>query len=289
MPDLGSNPSVLKGVELRKDLDGSWAYVEDKTYKWYENDETYLYSFFAYSPYDENYFELSTINQTEIDGKIEFLGAPVATFHLPFNETSESAPLDRSKLRDAMLSNNVDRKSSQGSVGFQFYHMTSALRFLVNNYDNQHSITINSLTLSGTFNKQMTIEAKTSYEVSGSYSGTFTIADKPLTVPALQTDSYFKVEGNPDASKVTLLLIPNINSSNQPIIGIPQGATPKLNISYQIEGQATPITASFDLPSMNYKVGVIHNISFDFLGNSLTVKATADEWDNEYISDIIFN
>lgn len=288
MPNMEANPAILKGVELKKSIDGSWAYTNGQTYNWYENDEDYLYSFFAYSPYDDKYFTLSTINHTEIDGKHEYKGAPIANFHLPFTSTEISSPLDRNELRDAMLSNNIDRKSSQGSVGFQFYHMTSGLRFLVNNYDNKHSITINSLTLSGTFNKQMSIKARTSYSVEGNYSGTFKIADAPLTVEALTTNSYFKVGGKPDASKVTLLLIPNITVDGQPIIGIPNGATPKLSINYQIEGETSSKDYEVDLPSMNYRVGVIHNISFDFLGNSLTVKATASEWDNEYISDIEF-
>lgn len=289
MPNMETNPTILKGVELKKNIDGSWGYANNQPYKWYENDDDFLYSFFAYSPYNDEYFTLSTINHTNINGKHEYKGAPIANFHLPFTTSDISSPLDRNKLRDAMLSNNIDRKSSQGSVNFQFYHMTSGLRFLVNNYDNQHSITINSLTLSGIFNKQMTIEARTSYSVSDSYKGTFTIADAPLTVNALTTDSYFKVGGNPNASKVTLLLIPNITIDGQPIIGVPNEQTPELSINYQIEGETNAKDLQVDLPTMNYKVGTIHNISFDFLGNSLTVKATADEWDNEYISDIEFN
>ena len=239
MPDLSANPTELRGVELTKEMDGSWTYGNGTLQKWYENDEGYLYSFFAYTPYDDTYFSISTINRTEIGGKVEFAGAPVATFHLPFNDNNPATTLNRTLLRDAMLSNNIDFQSTKGNVSFKFYHMTSGLRFAVNNYDSEHAVTIKSLTLSGTFNKQMTIKAQTDYEVAGSYAGTFTIADAPLTVAKQELGTFFKVGGATDAAKVTLLLIPNIDKSqNQPIIGIPGGATPQLNLVYQIEGSA---------------------------------------------------
>lgn len=280
MPDV-SGITQLKGVELTKSMDGSWSYTPLK--KWYENDEGYQYSFFAYAPYDDAYFTISTVNYT--NGR--YFGAPVATFHLPFTTTQTSDALDRTLLRDAMLSNNIDHQSTDGNVSFQFYHMTAGLRFAVNNYDDANSVTIESLTLSGTFNKEMRIEAQTNYAISGSYSGTFTIADQAMTVQPLEQSRFFTVGGGEDAAKVTLLLIPNEDSNQTPIMGVPGQATPKVNVVYHInDGSAQP--QSYDLPPMNYRQGVMHNISLDFLGNSLTLTASSTEWDNEYISDIVF-
>lgn len=283
MPDLSSNPSELRGVELTKGLDGSWTYSSFR--RWYD-DPTYKYSFFAYSPYNDKYFTISTIGRVEEDGKILFKGAPVASFHLPFTSMDVTTPLDRTELRDAMLSNNIDRLSTQGNVGFQFYHMTAGLRFAVSNFDNEHALTIKSLTLSGIFNKEMSIEARTDYKVSGEYAGTFTVSDTELHLEPQEQSKFFRVGGNQDASKVTLLLIPNIQG-NQPVIGVPGKEQPILTITYQFDNGIEK-TEKFALPEMNYRVGIIHNISFDFLGNSLTLTASSSEWDNEYTSDIIF-
>lgn len=280
MPNT-NNISQLKGVELTKGMDGSWSYSPLRD--WYENDEGYLYSFFAYTPYDDTYFSISTINLT---GN-RFLGAPVATFHLPFTTTNTTDLLDRELLRDAMLSNNIDHQSTDGNVSFQFYHMTAGLRFVVNNYDDQNSITIEQLTLSGTFNKEMRIEAQTNYSITGSYAGTFTIADQPMIVAPLTQNKFFTIGGAEDAAKITLLLIPNEDSNQQPIMGVPGQATPQVNITYHINN-GTSQTKSYDLPTMNYRQGVMHNISLDFLGNSLTLTTSSTEWDNEYISEIIF-
>lgn len=280
MPNT-SGISQLRGVELTKGMDGGWSYTPLQ--KWYENDEGYQYSFFAYSPYDDDYFTISTVNYT--NGR--YLGAPVATFHLPFTTTQTTDQLDRTLLRDAMLSNNIDHQSTDGNVSFQFYHMTAGLRFAVNNYDDANNVTIASLTLSGTFNKEMRIEAQTNYRISGSYSGTFTIADQAMTVLPLEQSRFFTVGGAENAAKVTLLLIPNEDNNQTPIMGVPGETTPQVHVVYRINNGSTQ-SQSYDLPAMNYRQGVMHNISLDFLGNSLTLTASSTEWDNEYISDIVF-
>lgn len=285
MPDMTAQPSVLEGVKLTKQSGGDWTY--SPLNKWYENDEDYLYSFFAYSPCDPTYFTISTINKSNDTPPI-YRGAPIATFRLPYEQTDEHDPLDRSLLRDAMLSNNVDHQSNEGNVSFQFYHITGGLRFAVNNFDDTKSVTITSLTLSGTFNKEISIKAQTDYSVEYSYSGTFTVADKSMTVAPRELNRYFTEGGEEGAKKVTLLLIPNLDTDGiSTTMGAP-GYTPKVNVTYQMGDNSSPVTRSLDLPSMYYTIGVIHNISLDFLGNSLTLTATPHEWDNEYSSDIVF-
>lgn len=285
MPDMTAQPSVLEGVKLTKQSGGDWTY--SPLNKWYENDEDYLYSFFAYSPCDPTYFTISTINKSNDTPPI-YRGAPIATFRLPYEQTDEHDPLDRSLLRDAMLSNNVDHQSNEGNVSFQFYHITGGLRFAVNNFDDTKSVTITSLTLSGTFNKEISIKAQTDYSVEHSYSGTFTVADKSMTVAPRELNRYFTEGGEEGAKKVTLLLIPNLDTDGiSTTMGAP-GYTPKVNVTYQMGDNSSPVTRSLDLPSMYYTIGVIHNISLDFLGNSLTLTATPHEWDNEYSSDIVF-
>lgn len=285
MPDMTAQPSVLEGVKLTKQSGGDWTY--SPLNKWYENDEDYLYSFFAYSPCDPTYFTISTINKSNDTPPI-YRGAPIATFRLPYEQTDEHDPLDRSLLRDAMLSNNVDHQSNEGNVSFQFYHITGGLRFAVNNFDDTKSVTITSLTLSGTFNKEISIKAQTDYSVEHSYSGTFTVADKSMTVAPRELNRYFTEGGEEGAKKVTLLLIPNLDTDGiSTTMGAP-GYTPKVNVTYQMGDNSSPVISSLDLPSMYYTIGVIHNISLDFLGNSLTLTATPHEWDNEYSSDIVF-
>lgn len=285
MPDMIDKPSVLTGIKLTKQLGGDWTYSPLK--QWYENDRDYLYSFFAYSPCDPTYFTISTINKSNDNPPI-YRGAPIATFGLPYDQGEESQPLDRGLLRDAMLSNNVDHQSNEGNVGFKFYHITGGLRFAVNNFDDTKSVTITSLTLSGTFNKEISIKAQTDYAVDNSYSGTFTIADASMTVAPRELNRYFTEGGIADAKKVTLLLIPNLDTDGiSTTMGAP-GHTPKVNVTYQMGDNSNSVTQSFDLPSMYYTIGVIHNISLNFLGNSLTLTATPHEWDNEYSSDIVF-
>lgn len=276
----------LKGIRLTKQQDGGWAYSPLKY--WYENDEAYNYSFFAYSPCESGYFTISTIGKTDGSANnaiASYRDAPVATFTLPFTSTDIGSSLLRTQLRDAMLSNNINHLGTEGNVSFEFYHMTAGLRFRINNYNTDQPITVSALTLSGVFNKSMRIEAQTNYEVSGQYSGTFTIADAALTATPGQQDLYFCEADNPN-SKVTLLLIPNIDGS-QPIMGVPGQTQPQVNVTYQI-GDGGAVTESFPLPTMNYRQGVMHNISLNFLGNSLTLTATETEWDAEYVSNIVF-
>lgn len=283
MPDMQTTPTSteLTGVKLTKQLSGDWTY--SPLYTWYENDNEYKYSFFAYSPCDPTYFTISTLNYTGT----QYRGAPKASFHLPYPNNNETEKLNRNLLRDGMLSNNIDHQSSEGNVSFQFYHITAGLRFSVNNFDDKDAVTISSLSLSGTFNKQMTIEAQTNYEVMDTYKGTFTIADASMTVEPQGFDRFFTEGGVQDANKITLLLIPNLETDGiTPTMGAP-GHTPMLNITYQM-GTEQSVTTSLPLPKMNYTVGVIHNISLDFLGNSLTLTATPMGWDNEYTSDIVF-
>lgn len=279
------NSELLQGLKLSKSIDGGWNYAPLKM--WYENDDDYFYSFFAYSPCDPGYFTISTIGYvaSEQGGITQYKDAPVATFTLPFDENQQP---DRKLLRDAMLANNIDHRSVDGNVGFQFYHMTAGLRFRINNYNQNQPVTISEMTLKGSFNKQMTIESQTDYEISGEYTGAFTILDAPMVIQE-NTQNKFVVEDD-GSSKVSLLLIANLieeAGTQRPIIGTPGNSVPELTITYQT-GDGTAVTRTFDLPTMNYRNGIMHNISFNFLGNSLTLSATETEWDAEYVSDIVF-
>ena len=114
------------------------------------------------------------------------------------------------------------------------------------------------------------------------------VPDASMTVAPRELNRYFTEGGIADAKKVTLLLIPNLDADGiSTTMGAP-GHTPKVNVTYQMGDNSNSVTQSFDLPSMYYTVGVIHNISLNFLGNSLTLTATPHEWDNEYSSDIVF-
>ena len=187
-------------------------------------------------------------------------------------------------MRDAMLSNNIDLRSTEGAVSFQFYHMTAGLRFRVNNYNSDLPVTVTSLTLGGTFNKEMVIEAQTDYVISGRYSGTFTVADAPLSVAPNTYEKYFTEDDG--ISKVSLLLIPNIDD-NRPIMGVPGLEAPRIVMTYRI-GDGEVRSFSSILPDMNYRNGMMHDITFNFLGSSLTLSAEETEWDNEFVSDIVF-
>ncbi len=269
----------LHGVMLIKGIDGGWSY--SPLYSWYE-DDSYLYSFFAYSPCDPDYFSISTIGYVSGTGIEQYNDAPEATFTLPFEDTG--GILDRKLLRDAMLSNNIDLRSTEGAVSFQFYHMTAGLRFRVNNYNSDLPVTVTSLTLGGTFNKEMVIEAQTDYVISGRYSGTFTVADAPLSVAPNTYEKYFTEDDG--ISKVSLLLIPNIDD-NRPIMGVPGLEAPRIVMTYRI-GDGEVRSFSSILPDMNYRNGMMHDITFNFLGSSLTLSAEETEWDNEFVSDIVF-
>ena len=113
---------------------------------------------------------------------------------------------------------------------------------------------------------------------------TFTVADAPLSVAPNTYEKYFTEDDG--ISKVSLLLIPNIDD-NRPIMGVPGLEAPRIVMTYRI-GDGEVRSFSSVLPDMNYRNGMMHDITFNFLGNSLTLSAEETEWDNEFVSDIVF-
>ena len=134
--------------------------------------EEFQYSFYGYYPYA--YFKI------EAPGNASTAGAPVLTFTMPQTGGSLDAALEHKDTPDAMLGVLYDQQKAGGNLRFDFHHLLTGLRFVVNNYSGQ-DLTIYSIKLRGNFFKQVRVDftaATVAYDFPGArYSGTYTLYD----------------------------------------------------------------------------------------------------------------
>ena len=134
--------------------------------------ENYRYSFYAYYPYGS--YEI------EAPANASAAGAPVLTFTMPQVGGALESPLDHADTPDAMLGVLYNQQRDGGSLRFNFSHMLTGLRFVVNNYSEQ-DLTVYSIKLRGHFFKKVRVDFTgdvVDFTFPGDrYVGTYTLYD----------------------------------------------------------------------------------------------------------------
>lgn len=140
------------------------------------NADSYRYTFFAYYPYEGGF------NLQKPAGQ-DVAGAPRFTFTMPQDGDGPNAGLDHRKNPDAMFAVLHNQQRAQGNVTFNFSHILTGLGFEINNFSDS-DLQIHSLTLSGTFYRQISLDF-TSGSLAYSfpenyYQGTYTVFNESM-------------------------------------------------------------------------------------------------------------
>lgn len=114
--------------------------------------DQYQYSFYAYYPYDGGYWTVESP-----DGASD-AGAPQLTFSMRQPGGSDfTTGLDQSLTPDAMLAVLYNCKRGDGNLQFNFSHVLTGLRFVVNNYS-ESDLLVYSIKLQGHFFKKVQVD-----------------------------------------------------------------------------------------------------------------------------------
>ncbi len=252
--------------------------------------ENFYYSFFAYYPFDGNSFTVTPAGSTDY-------GAPKITFTMPFAGGRLTTPLEHGDIPDAMLATQYDYQKVQGSVPFRFYHLLTALRFRINNYDDDRGLTIHSLTFSGQFYRSVTVDFEKNPPVqkvdelnANNYWGTFSIVkdDNPEVCIAGASRLMGATEGNPDGT--TLLLLPNPDAN--PNAGtFYLGEQKTVTITYSFEN-GERVTQTMENINLAYKPmqSTRYTVNLNFMGGKFVLMCQPDNnehWEGDNENDIV--
>lgn len=240
-------------------------YVDGKDLNGDPNDQitnanAFNYSFIGYYPYGDEYFSFEQPENASDPG------APILTFTMP----QENNNLDASKTPDAMLGVTYNvQKGNSGKVQFNFSHILTGLGFEINNYSD-YDLTVHSLTLSGSFYKEVKIDltgAAVSYEFPQSrYTGAYTLSNQEISLPAPADNEACTSSESPIGGE-HLLLISGADTSF--------GENVQVNINYIFNGenktQNIVRTTSF-LP----QAGTKYTAQLNFVGNAFVLQFTVD-------------
>ena len=227
------------------------------------------YTFFAYYPYNGN-FAVSP----------NTAGAPSFTWTMPFEggDTGTSRSLDAAV--DAMVAVRYNHTKARGNVDFTFSHLMTAIRFKINNFDDDTPVRINKITLSGAFYRTTTLDYTpvaganhVTRTTSGSYNGTYTIFDnaEPFTVESGQ--SFFVTDAA--GTVPILLLLPGVDDTNPAITGLGTGVSFSCDYSFINEGQRGGNALDYA-----FEPGTLYTVNLNFIGDSFTIYITSDNWEN---------
>lgn len=296
------SPNVFNESPQKVTFDGGSCVYDNLKY-WIDNNanrpEGALHTFFAYYPFSSNNEGGFSIGSIEIDnsGNKTFStdkkeGAPALKYKVP--RKIENEILSNDAAEDAMISAVYDHQKVSGNIGFNFSHLMTAIRFKVNNYDDDTPVIIEELKLNGTFYGSVILDytpIKDDYlnktqenleiltDPDDTYTGTFNILNN---IGTFTTDGgYSKIIGdgtNPDG--VTLLLLPYINgnktSEEDDKIGT-LGTGLGLNCKYEfqngiLEGGEKRVEAF----NTTFKPGCRYTINLNFIGDSFTLNITTE-------------
>ena len=257
---------------------GACAY--DPLKEWYDQTD-FLYSFFAYYPYDD-YFTVTTTENA--------LGAPSVKFSIPVTSTDVDYSLP--DVQDAMVAQEIDVQKGAGVVTLDFYHILTGLNFQVNNYNVTtdenglevpgKSVTIHSLKLKGTFYKSIVINFDKGYDYPDeTYSGTYTIVPEGSDIEVEGLASVEKIGGK------TLLLVSNLNKT-----GKDDGYLGQLKLEIKYTFGETTTTKIFGRPENFLPAGgTIYTAQLNFIGDSFVLNFIVDndsKWEDGSDTDITF-
>ena len=123
--------------------------VENKQNEEIKGADNYSYSFYAYYPHGS--FSI------DAPSSATKAGTPRLTFTMPQNGSTIDTPLKHSETLDAMLGVLYNQQKSDGNLRFNFHHVLTGLRFVVNNYS-ELDLQVYSIKLEGTFFKKVTVD-----------------------------------------------------------------------------------------------------------------------------------
>ena len=255
--------------------------------------ENFYYSFFAYYPFDGNFF-------TVAPGRASDYGAPKITFTMPFENGSVTTSREHGNIPDAMLATQYDYQKAQGSVPFRFYHLLTALRFRINNYDDKRLLTIHSLTFSGQFYRSVTVDfaenppvQKVAELATSHYRGTFEIVNNtgnPEVCIAGASRLMGVTDENPDGT--TLLLLPNPDANPNAVLpSFYLGEEKTVSITYSFEN-GSPVTQTIENINLAYKPmqSTRYTVNLNFMGGKFVLMCQPDNnehWEGDNENDII--
>lgn len=238
--------------------------------------DSYRYSFIAWYPFEGAFTIVAPVVTN--DGQIN--GAPVMTFTMPQTGSDLSARLDHATTPDAMVAVLYDRTRADGMLHFTFSHVLTGLGFAVNNVS-ERDLTVHSLTLSGSFYKDVTIDLRgnsVAFSFSGNrYTGYYPLLESDLALPA-------PAEGETATSSGVvggehLLLISGTGSSF--------GENVTVNIDYTFGGerkqQSIPRPGTF-----TPRPGVKYTAQLNFVGDTFVLQFVVDnseQWEDGEADD----
>ena len=257
--------------------------------KWYDPVD-YQYSFFAYYPYGQDCFTVTTARNA--------FGAPSVKFSIPDIGTGVSCEvedesyevLDDSKVPDAMVAQTIDVTRTGGVVPLDFLHILTGLNFQVNNYNVSEDaqvpgnpVTVHSLVLAGTFYKSITIDFDSGYDFPDeTFAGAYVLVSDGQDIEIGGLESVSEIGGK------TLLLVSNLakTDGDDAYIG-----DLRLEIEYSF-GTSDHRIQVFDRPDNFLPAGgTIYTAQLNFIGNSFVLNFIIDNdnrWEDGGDSEITF-
>ena len=251
--------------------------------------EDYRYTFFAYYPYNTDTESGFTIEQPDAAGT---RGAPKFVFTMPQTGSDINTQLEHASTPDAMFGVLYNRQRSEGSLKFNFSHMLTALGFEINNFSDQQ-LTVYSVTLSGTFFKQIVLDfsAKGVWDSSPGtmfpdeyYTGTYTLYGKsdPLVLKAPVTGqerTTCRLPQGADGTPEYILLISGKAPYFGPVSSKEQETAERqlveVTIKYRLgkeEGTFSSGRPSTFIP----RPGTKYTAQLNFVGNAFVLQFTVD-------------
>lgn len=208
-------PSVFYNEQVTMDATGAYATYEPPK-KWYTDGDAneglgdielvdtdeFQYTFYAYYPYDENLNDGSGFSITPTSATVA--GSPKITYTMPYSGNEGEVENFETKVPDAMMAVTYNVQRDRRMVDFNFFHITTALGFQVNNYsqvgetgeneeDKGVDLTIYSIKLTGTFFRSVTADMSESavnitYNEDDTYQATFVLFESEAgkVIPWLQ-------------------------------------------------------------------------------------------------------
>ena len=239
--------------------------------------DNYQYSFYAYYPYED-----FTI---EAPANANMAGAPVLTFTMPQEGDAEDSSLDHADTPDAMLGVLYNRQREGGNLQFNFSHMLTGLRFVVNNYSEQN-LRIYSIKLRGSFFKKVRVnftDATVAYDFPADrYSGTYTLYDGGEEGFLLEGTGNEEVGTSSDdvLEKEYLMLISGENSYF--------GENVEVVLDYEFGGVRNPNYTASRPGTFTPRPGVRYTAQLNFVGDAFVLQfvvASDEQWEDGEAAD----
>ena len=219
-------PSVFYNEQVTMDATGAYAtYGSPK--KWYtdgngnegledinlaDTDE-FQYTFYAYYPYDGSLNDGSGFSITPESATVA--GSPKITYTMPYSDNKGEIENFETEVPDAMMAVTYNVQRDRRMVDFNFFHITTALGFQVNNYsqvgetveddgDKGVDLRIYSIKLTGTFFRSVTADMSESavnitYDADDTYQATFVLFEnEDGTVIPWQQDGSAAISMEPE-------------------------------------------------------------------------------------------